>query len=96
MVAIGSGSVFTQPVLLQCYQYYYVDAALRSARRRLRLHNGAQRFGDVARFDQREPLRRADLILALLWDDTRFKAKTMHLRPTSPMAVTWLPMGLSR
>ena len=67
---------------VQCYQYYYdyyVDAALRSARRRLRLHNGAQRFGDVARFDQREPLRRADLILALLRDDACFKAQTVHL-----------------
>ena len=37
-----------------------------SQRIALRLHNGAQRFGDVARFDQCEPLRRADLILALL------------------------------
>ena len=50
-----------------------------SQRIALRLHNGAQRFGDVARFDQREPLRRADLILALLRDDACFKAQTVHL-----------------
>ena len=85
MIAIGSVSVFTQPVLLQCYQYYYVDAALRSARRRLHLHDGAQRFGDVARFDQREPLRRADLILALLRDDACFKAQTVHI--AEPLAL---------
>lgn len=50
-----------------------------SQRIALRLHDGAQRFGDVARFDQREPLRRADLILALLRDDACFKAQTVHL-----------------
>ena len=64
---------------------YYRDAlctdfgctALLAARSRL--YNGAHRFGDVARFDERKTLRRADLILALLWNDTGLKAQTVYL-----------------
>ena len=41
--------------------------------------DGAQRFGDITRFDECKALRRVNLVFALLWNDACFKAQSPYL-----------------